>query len=77
MRQFVVGESSGTQPTDEQIWEIRHFLRNGGEIFYRSTGPEVALDWLETVRAVLTHIGCPTELWIRMATGAMQQEGRA
>ena len=55
-RQFVVGESSGTQSTDGQIWEVRHFLKNGGEIFYGSTNPEVALDWLETVRVVLTHI---------------------
>ena len=77
MRQFVVGESSGAQPTDGQIWEVHRFLRNGGEIFYVSTDPEVALDWLETVRAVLTHIGCPAELWVRMATGAMQLEGRA
>ena len=35
------------------------------------------MDWLETIRAVLTHIGYPAELLVRMATGAMQQEGRA
>ena len=72
MRQFVVGESSSAQPTDGQIWVVRRFLRKGGEIFYGSTDLEVDLDLLETVRAVLAHVGCPAELWVRMATGAMQ-----
>ena len=77
-RQFVIGESSGSQRLQPaERWDVDHFRKNGGEIFYGNTDPEVALDWLETVRVVLTDIGFPAELWVCMATGAMQQEGRA
>ena len=47
-RQFYVGDSSRTQVLDEQIWDVHHFRKNSGEIFYGSTDPKEALDWLDT-----------------------------
>ena len=29
--------------------------------------------WLDTARSVLEHVGCPPDLWVRMATRSMQQ----
>ena len=43
---------------------------------YGSTDPEEALIWLDTARSVLEHLGCPLDLRVRMATGAMQEGSR-
>ena len=73
-RQFVQGESSCCHVHQQrERWDVERFLRNGGRLFYGSTDPEVALIWLDTARSVLEHVGCPPDLWVRMATGAMQQ----
>lgn len=37
---------------------------------------EVALEWIDMVHAVLTQMVCPNDLWVRVATGAMQNMGK-
>ena len=74
LRQFVQGEGSCCHAHQQkERWDVERFLRNGGRLFYGSTDPEVALIWQDTARSVLEHVGCPPDLWVRMATGAMQQ----
>lgn len=55
---------------------MNHFLKNGGHFFYGSTNPEVAPEWINSTRAVLTHIGYPPNLWVYMAIGAMHSMGQ-
>ena len=76
-RQFVIGESSGSQrPQPAEQWDVHHFWKNGGEIFYGSDDPEESLLWLDTAGQVLEHIGCPLEIWVRVANGAMQRDSK-
>lgn len=38
--------------------------------------PEVTLEWIDEARLVLIHLGCPPELWMRVATGVAQSMDR-
>ena len=73
-RQFVMGEGSGSQSAgqhDRERWDVDHFLKNGGHLFYGSSDTEVSLGWIDAAKVVLEHIGCPQDLWVRMATRAL------
>lgn len=56
-------------------WDVDRFLKNGGRLFYGSMDPEITLEGIDAARGVLVHMGCPTELWVRVATGAMHSSG--
>lgn len=45
-------------------------------MFYRSMDLKVALEWFDTARGVLTHIGYPLELCVCVATGVMRSMGK-
>ena len=38
--------------------------------------PEVTLGWIDAAKVVLEHIGCPQDLSVRMATGALRHLGQ-
>lgn len=40
------------------------------------TNPKIALEWIDNVHGVLTYIGCPFDLWVHMASGAMLSRGK-
>lgn len=42
----------------------------------RDTDPEIALEWIDMVHTVLTHMGRPLDLWVCVATEAMQSMGK-
>lgn len=52
--QFVIEEGSGSQgPEQHNSWDCRDailFLKNGGQLFYGSMNPKVALEWIDTTR---------------------------
>lgn len=50
---------------------VKYFLKEGGWLFYGSKDPELALEWIDTMR-VLTYMGYPSDLWVCVATLAMQ-----
>lgn len=57
-------------------WNVDHFLKNGGQLFYGSTNLEVVLEWIDTVYGVLKLMGFPHNLLVRVATRAMQRMGK-
>lgn len=56
--------------------DVKCFLKNGGDLFYGSTNPKLAMEWVDLEWAILTHMGYPPELWVRMATWAMKSMGK-
>ena len=50
-RQFIAGESSGSQrPQQVEQWDVNHFRKNHGELFYGSDDLEESLVLLDTAR---------------------------
>lgn len=45
-----------------ECWDVDRFLKNGGQLFYGSTDPEVALEWINMVHGVLMHMDFPLEI---------------
>lgn len=74
-----MGESSGAHEIwtlHREHWNVDDFLKNGGQHFYGSTDLEVAVEWFDIADGILQHMGCPSELWVRTATRAMQRMGK-
>lgn len=59
-----------------ECWDVDHFLKNGGQLFYGSIDPEVGLEWFDTARGVFMHVGVPHDHWVRVAIEAMQWMGK-
>lgn len=74
-RHFVISESFGTHRpnhSSSKKWDVNCFLKNGGQLFYCSTHPQVTQEWIDPARGELLLMGCTLELQVRVTTRAMK-----
>lgn len=64
-RQFMVGEGLGNPgPKHHQSRErldVDRFLKSDEHLFFGNTNLKIAPEWIDSARAVLTHMGCAQE----------------